>query len=202
MNYRNVELGTGCIIQENVRLGMPSREYLTQDETIWPKTEIGDAAIIRSGTIIYCDVVIGKQFMSGHHVLIREQTVIGDHVLVGTNSVIDGRTVIGSRVSIQTAVYLPTDTVIEDLVFLGPNVVMTNDRYPIRRPMKLQGPVVRKGATIGAHATILPGVEIGEGAVVAAGSVVVKPVPAWTLAVGVPARIRDLPEDLKTINKI
>ena len=64
------------------------------------------------------------------------------------------------------------------------------------------GPVLRKGASIGANATILPGVEIGEGAMVAAGALVTHDVPAWKLAIGFPAKIEDLPDDLKQLNSI
>jgi len=200
--YKNAHLGKSVIIQNNVFIGMPSREFLDKSEEYWPETFIGDYGIIRSGTIIYCAVKIGAKFKSGHNVLIRENTVIGDNVLIGTNTVVDGRTTIGSNISIQSMVYIPTDSIIEDNVFIGPNAVFTNDPYPIRKKMTLVGPIIRRGATIGANVTLLPGIEIGEGAFVAAGSVVTKNVPPWTLAVGVPARIKDLPEDLKTINLI
>ncbi len=202
MKAKNVEVGKRSVVQENVWLGMPSRAFLGRKEEDLPKTKIGDNAVLRSGTIIYCGVTIGQNFQSGHTVLIREKTVIGDNVLVGTNTVIDGRTNIGSNVSIQSSVYIPTDTIIEDSVFIGPDAVLTNDKYPIRKQKPLKGPVIRKGATIGANATLLPEIEIGEGAVVAAGSVVTRDVPAWKLAIGVPAKIKDLPEFLKVMNKI
>jgi len=105
-------------------------------------------------------------------------------------------------VSIQSNVYIPTNTVVESFVFLGPNVVLTNDKYPIREEYPLKGPIIKRGATVGANAVVLPGVEIGEGAFVAAGAVVTRDVPAWKLAVGVPAKILDLPERLKTLNRI
>ncbi|GAG76053.1 unnamed protein product, partial [marine sediment metagenome] len=63
-------------------------------------------------------------------------------------------------------------------------------------------PIIRKGASIGANATILAGIEIGEGAIVAACAVVTKNIPAWSLAVGNPAKIKDLPDNLKKLNKI
>lgn len=202
MRAKNVIVGKRSVVQENVWLGMPSREFLGRKEEDLPRTKIGDNAVLRSGTIIYCGVTIGQNFRSGHTVLIREETVIGDNVLVGTNTVIDGRTTIGSNVSIQSSVYIPTDTIIEDFVFIGPNAVLTNDKYPIRKQKPLKGATVRKGATIGANATLLPEIEVGEGAVVAAGSVVTRDVPAWKLAIGVPAVIKELPEFLKTMNKI
>ncbi|MFQ5800149.1 MAG: DapH/DapD/GlmU-related protein [Candidatus Hydrothermarchaeales archaeon] len=196
----NVRLGKNCWTAKNVSLGVPSREYANKKIGEIPLTKIGDGAVIRSGTVIYCDVVIGKNFQTGHNVLVRERTSIGDDVLVGTNSVIEGNTEIGSRVSVQSIVYIPMHTRIEDRVFIGPNAVLANDKYPLRIKKGLSGPVLRKGCTIGANATILPGVEVGEGGFVAAGSVVTKDVPPWKLAVGAPARVKDLPEELRVLN--
>jgi acetyltransferase-like isoleucine patch superfamily enzyme len=200
--YKNVRLGNSLIMQKNVIIGLPSKDYINKDESEWPQTRIGDNGVIRSGTKIYCAVKIGNNFKSGHNVMIREDTVIGDNVLVGTNSVIDGKTKIGNNVSIQSMVYIPTNTKIEDYVFIGPNAIFTNDKYPVRVDTKLVGPIIRKGASIGANSTILAGIEIGEGAIVAACAVVTKNVPAWTLAIGSPAKIKDLPENLKKLNKI
>jgi acetyltransferase-like isoleucine patch superfamily enzyme len=135
-------------------------------------------------------------------VLIRERCRIGHHVLVGTNVVIDNDSTIGSRVSIQSTVYIPTKTIIEDWVFIGPNAVFTNDRFPIRLKAPLAAPRIRRGATIGANATILPGVVVGEGAMVAAGAIVTNNVPPWHLAIGAPARFETLPPRLRRQNRI
>ena len=91
---------------------------------------------------------------------------------------------------------------IGDNVFLGPSSVLTNDKYPIRVPCDLKGPVLHNDVSIGASATILPGVEIGEGARVAAGALVTKDVPPWKLAIGSPAKITELPETLRSLNRI
>jgi len=202
MIYKNVKLGNNVVLQNGVLIGIPSRRFLNKDESEWPDTIIGNNCVLRSGTKIYCAVKIGSNFQTGHNVMIREDTIIGDNVLIGTNTVIDGSTEIGSNISIQSMVYIPTDSLIEDSVFIGPNAVFTNDKYPIRIKAKLVGPIVRRGATIGANATILPGIEIGEGSVVAAGAVVTKDVPAWSLAIGSPARIKPLPENLKKYNMV
>ena len=195
--YKNVTLREGHIIQENVIIGTPSREYLERDEGSYPETVVGKGAILRSGTVIYCDVTIGENFSTGHNVLIREQTTIGNDVLVGTNTVIDGYTKIGNRVILQSAVYIPLYTTIEDNVFIGPNAVFTNDKYPGIKGIQLKGPTLRKWATVGANCTILPGIEIGRGSLIAASSVVTKDVPAGKLAIGVPAVIRELPKGFK-----
>ncbi len=163
---------------------------------------IGDNAVIRSNSTIYTDVTIGNEFRTGHNIMIREKTVIGNKVLIGTNTIIDGHTRIGSNVSIQGNVYIPLNVTIEDNVFIGPCAVLTNDKYPIRKKTDLGGPILRRGASIGANATLLPEVEIGEGAMVAAGALVSKDVPPWKLAIGFPAKIRDLPEELRIVNNI
>lgn len=189
------DLGENCTVAPNATVGL---QY--SDDADPPV--IGDHATIRSGSIIYGDVHVGDEFSTGHRVLVREDTTVGDDVLVGTNVVIDGTTTIGSHVSLQTGVYVPTHTTICDEVFLGPHAVLTNDPYPIRRDVALEGPLLSEGVTVGANATILPGVTIGEKSFVAAGSVVTDDVPPETLAVGVPARHQSLPEPLVGGNEL
>ena len=163
---------------------------------------IGKNALIRSNSIIYNDVEIGNNFKTGHGITIREKTTIGDNVLVGTNTIIEGHSSIGNNVSIQSNVYIPTNTIIEDYVFIGPCACFTNDKYPIRVDFNLKGPVIKRGASIGANSTFLSNIEIGEGAMVAAGAIVTMDVPDYFLAIGAPARIKPLPKHLKKLNKI
>jgi acetyltransferase-like isoleucine patch superfamily enzyme len=186
-------LGDDCEIQPDVTLGDPGDGA---------PPEIGRDGTVRSGTIIYSDVTIGDRFTTGHNVLVREETTIGDDVVVGTNTVIDGATTVGSHVSMQTGVYVPRETTIGDNVFLGPHAVLTNDPYPIRTQVDLVGPILEDGVSIGANATLLPGVAIGEDSFVAAGSVVTEDVPPNTLAVGAPAVHQPLPEPLQGGNEI
>ena len=163
---------------------------------------IGNNYTIRSNSIIYNDVVIGDNFRTGHNVVIRENTNIGDDVLIGTNTVIEGDVIIGNDVSIQSNVYIPTNSVIEDNVFIGPCACFTNDKYPVRINYDLQGPRIRRGASIGGNTTFLSNVEIGEGSIVAAGAIVIHSVPPFYLAIGTPARIKPLPDHLKVPNKL
>jgi acetyltransferase-like isoleucine patch superfamily enzyme len=188
-------LGADAQIFEPVTLGFPSRENLKKAG--FKGTTIGNYAIIRSGTIIYCDVEIGDNFSCGHHVLIREKTRIGNRVSIGTASIIEGRVTMGNDVNLQSMVYIPTDTTLGDNVFIGPNTVLTNDRYPPSRRDGLRGPTVSDGASVGANVTILPGVCIGEGSLIAAGAIVTRDVPPYKLAIGLPAKIRDLPDAMR-----
>ncbi|XVH33844.1 DapH/DapD/GlmU-related protein (plasmid) [Haloferacaceae archaeon DSL9] len=185
----DANLGPDATVQDNVAFGYP-------DGSAGP-ISIGADATIRSGAIIYGDVEIGDAFTTGHNIMVREETSIGDNVLIGTDTVIDGTTTIGSNVSIQTGVYIPTNTTIGDRVFLGPRAVLTNDPFPVRKDVELEGPTIEDGASIGANATLLPGVTVGENAFVAAGAVVTEDVPADTLALGVPAKHRPLPAELE-----
>jgi len=157
---------------------------------------MGTDPTLREGTVVYNDVQIGDQFITGHNVLVREKTDIGDNVVVGTNSVIDGHSTIGSNVSMQTNVYVPKQTTIHDRVFIGPGAVLTNDTSPVREDVDLEGPTIMPDVSIGANATILPGVTIGERSFVAAGATVTSDVPPDTLAIGTPAEHRELPERL------
>lgn len=172
-----VSIGKGSTIQDNVILGS------TEDGEL----EIGENAIIRSGSVIYSKVRIGNNFKGGHNILVRENTEIGDNVLVGTNSVVEGDCKIGKNVAIQTGVYVTKYTVIEDGVFMGPFCVTTNDKYMFYGA-ELKGPVIKEGAKIGANVTILPGIVIGRGAVVGSGAVVTKDVADGEVVAGNPAR--------------
>lgn len=188
-------LGADCIIQPMAVVGLEYKPGCAP-------ARLGDGAIVRAFTLIYGDVVIGRGFRTGHHALIREHTTIGDYVLVGTGTVIDGQVEIGSYVSIQTQVYIPTHTRIGSYVFIGPRAVLTNDKYPLRQRAAYQpaGPLIADHVSIGANATLLPGVSLGEGAVVAAGAIVTQDVPPWSLAIGAPARIQPLPAHLREPN--
>lgn len=208
--YGSTSIGDGTIILENVVLGYPEHQILMEimdhnkniEDYDFIGCTIGSNSIIRPGSTIFSNVKIGNHFKTGHNALIREKTTIGDNVLVGSNVIIDGNVTIGNNVSIQGNAYIPRNVIIEDNVFIGPCAVLTNDKYPIRKEYDLQGPTLRKGASVGANATILPGVEIGEGAMVAGGALVTRDVPPWKLAIGFPAKVEDLPDDLKQLNSI
>lgn len=172
-----VNIGKGTVVENNVILGHRDDGVLT----------IGENSRIRSGSIIYSDVSIGKGLKTGHNVLIREDTQIGDNVLVGTNTVVDGHCRVGDSVAMQTNVYLTAYSTVEDGVFLGPCSVTTNDKY-MEYGAKLAGATIKKEARVGANSTILPGITIGEKAVIGSGCVVTKDVPDRAVVVGNPAR--------------
>lgn len=185
--------GQRCTIAGDAEVGVGHREK---------QTVLGDGATIRSGTIIYRGVEIGDNLTTGHNVLVRSGTTIGDDVLLGTDTVLDGEVTVGSDVSFQTGTYIPQETTIGDHVFVGPHAVVTNDPYPVRETSTIEETCIEDHASIGANATLLPGITVGEGAFVAAGAVVTEDVPPETLAVGTPAEHKPLPETLTGGNQI
>ena len=159
-------------------------------------TRIGDYAIIRSGSIIYADTVIGHRFQCGHQVLIRAEVAIGNRCVVHHKCTLEGRLQIGNGVKIMAHVYLPSTTVIGNMVFIGPGTTFLNDKYPMRRAAPVEGAHIEDHVAIGGGVTVCPGVTIGRNSVIGAGSVVNKDVPPGTLAYGVPARHHPLPNDI------
>jgi acetyltransferase-like isoleucine patch superfamily enzyme len=155
--------------------------------------------IIREGSIILPGSRIGKKLETGHNVIIRERCTIGDNVKIWSNTVIDYGGKIGSNVKIHCNCYIAQHTVIEDNVFIGPGVVTLNDIHPgckFSRECML-GPTVEEGAQLGGNSTILPRVRIGRKSLVGAGSVVACDIPPFSVAYGVPARVRKSVFDLK-----
>lgn len=198
---RSTPVVSDAEIGENARIDDGATVGYRHDPDAAP-VKIGDDATVRAGTIVYADVRIGDDFTTGHNALVREDTTIGDDVLVGSDTVIDGSCTIGSHVSLQTGVYVPTNTLVGNQVFVGPRAVLTNDPHPVRREGDLAGPRLEDGVSVGANATLLPNITVGERAFVAAGAVVTHDVPPDTLAVGVPARHEPLPDSLSGANAI
>ena len=135
--------------------------------------------------------VVGKNTRVWNNAQIREESVIGDECIIGKDVYIDIEVKIGNAVKIQNGVSVYRGVVVEDDVFLGQHITFTNDLYPRSSvsDFELYNTIVRKGASIGAHATIVCGNEIGEYAMIGAGSVVTKNIPPYALAFGNPARI-------------
>ncbi|MGO9417045.1 MAG: acyltransferase [Syntrophobacteraceae bacterium] len=192
--FDGVVLPPDIIIEDFCIIGVPPRGYQAGDL----QTVIGPGAHIRSHTVIYAGNCIGKDFQTGNKANIREFNEIGDNVSIGTLSVIEHHVKIGNGVRIHSQVFIPEFTTLEDDVWIGPSVVLTNAKYPVSPGAKanLKGPFIRKGAIIGANATILPGVTIGIRALVGAGSVVVDDLPGGAVVAGNPARILKYISDL------
>ncbi len=116
---------------------------------------------------------------------------IGNNCNLCAHTFVENNVILGDRVTVKSGVYLWDGIELEDDVFIGPCVAFTNDKYPRSKqyPKSFHKIRVKKGASIGANATILPGITIGENAMIGAGSVVTKDVPKNAVVVGNPAKI-------------
>ncbi|MBU4468615.1 MAG: acetyltransferase [Candidatus Omnitrophica bacterium] len=190
--YKNVILGKNCTVEDYAIIGTKGSKL---------KTIIGDNAIIRSHTVIYAGNVIGNNFSTGNKANIRENNQIGNDVSIGTNSVIEHHIRIGDRVRIHSQVFIPEYTILEHDSWLGPNVVITNAKYPKSKNIKknLKSAYVKSFAILGANATLLPGITIGSRALVGAGSVVVRDIPDGCVVAGNPAKVINKIENLPYI---
>ena len=117
---------------------------------------------------------------------------IGRDCNINAHTFLEGDVVLGDRVTVKSGVYIWNGTRIEDDVFIGPNATFTNDRTPRskRYPEQFSGATLRRNSTIGANATILPGLALGEFSMVGAGAVVTRDVPPHALVYGSPAAIK------------
>ena len=149
----------------------------------------GKGTVILKGTDIHKSVIIGKNCKICSNVVIREGCTIGDNVLIASGVTINTNAKIGNNVKIMDNSHITGGMVIEDNVFISCLVATTNDNtMGNRQGRPCIAPYVVTGAKIGAGAILLPGVHIGENAVVAAGAVVTKSVPKNTVVMGIPAR--------------
>jgi UDP-2-acetamido-3-amino-2,3-dideoxy-glucuronate N-acetyltransferase len=134
---------------------------------------------------------IGENTKIWINVQVREKAEIGRQCIISKDVYIDHTVRIGDRCKIQNSVSVYHGVTIEDDVFVGPNVAFTNDKVPraFNDDWKVSPTIIRAGASIGANATVLCGIEIGNHAMVAAGSVVTRSVPDHALVMGNPARV-------------
>jgi len=185
--FKNVELGENVVVEDFVIIGVPPKGKKEGEL----KTVIGSNSVIRSHTVVYAGNVIGEGFQTGNHASIREENVIGNDVSVGTKSVVEFKTRIGDGVRIHSQAFIPEYSELKQGCWVGPNVVLTNAPYPksLRAKDFLAGVVVGKNARIGANTTVLPGVRISDDALVGAGSVVTRDVPAGKVVAGNPAKV-------------
>lgn len=196
----NTFIDDGCILGRMPRSGAAARRKVQQ---ALPPLKIGNDCVISAQAILYAGTKIGNQVMVGDLASIRESIVLGNKVIVGRLVMVEPHTKVGNNVVIQTGTHITGDAIIEDEVYFGDEVSTSNDNAMRRGPGIYKGPHIKRGARIGSNSTLLPGVVIGEEALVAAGAVVTRDVPDRKIVMGVPAKpVRDVPEsELLSLSK-
>jgi acetyltransferase-like isoleucine patch superfamily enzyme len=198
--YDGVIIGDGCVIGDGAILGKAPK---LAPRSSAPRTEL-DPLVLDAGVIVGAQAIIfagsqiGAGAIVGDQAFVRERTSIGAGTVVGRATGVDNDVTIGARVRIQSQGYVTAFSVIEDDVFFGPCAMTTNDATASRHPKDepLVGATLRRACRIGGGAVLLPGVEVGEEAFVAAGAVVTSDVAPRKVVMGVPARmVRDVPDE-------
>ncbi len=194
-------IGNGCEIGDHAVLGRPVRlaRHSTAARSDPPAPLVlEDGVRIGAGAVVLAAARLRARCTVYEQAFVRERASVGEGTVIGRGTTVDNDVVVGARVRAQTGVYMTAYSVVEDDVFVGPGVTMTNDSTMSRHgpDMPLRGPVLRRACRVGGGVTLCPGVEIGEEAFVAAGAVVTRDVPPRGVAMGVPARVvREVGDD-------
>ncbi|MDR1917253.1 MAG: acetyltransferase [Synergistaceae bacterium] len=205
-----VRIGEGSIVCDNVVLGKTpvkaAMSAITQARQELPPLEIGKNVTVGAGCIIYRGATVGDNVFIGDMASIRENVDVGELTIIGRGVAVENKVSIGRKVKIETNAYITALSVIEDYCFIAPEVTFTNDNFLGRteeRKKYFKGVTLRRGARVGANATVLPAVEVGADALIAAGSVVTKDVPERMVVMGNPARIiREAPTEQSIENQV
>ena len=200
--HSGTQLGDGIVVEDNAVIGRvprPAPTNVNRPNADLPPLKIEAQTLVGVSAVIYRGTTIGRQCLIADLSFVREDTVIGDCVTVGSHVVVENRVKIGDYAKIQTGAYITATTTIEAHAFIAPGVITTNDNYMGRTEERFQhwgGPTIGRGARVGAGVIVLPGIEVGQEAFVAAGSVVTRDVPVKTLVMGAPAKaIRPVPTE-------
>jgi acetyltransferase-like isoleucine patch superfamily enzyme len=208
----NVRIGAGCrighhvvihdetVIADHVRVDdhaslgkrpMKAANSATTNDQELPPLTVGELAIVGTGVVLYRGAAIEGKVLMADLCTIRENVTIGRGTIVGRGVTVENFCSVGRYCKLESECYITAYSTLEDRVFIAPGVVTSNDNYVGRtaeRFKHFKGITVRRGARVGAGVVTLPGVTIGEDALVAAGSVVTTDVPARTVVLGAPAK--------------
>jgi acetyltransferase-like isoleucine patch superfamily enzyme len=187
--HDGVDIGSGARVDDGAILGRvapPSNRNPDQVIATGP-TAIGEGAVICTHAVVHAGAEIGARAFVGDNSCVREGARLGADAAVGYSTLIKPNVVFGDRARTQAQCVIGANVVVEEDVFFGPGVIVLVGRL-MTREERLPPPAFRRGSQIGAGATILPGVEVGENGVVGAGAVVTSSVPAGVVVRGIPAQ--------------
>jgi UDP-2-acetamido-3-amino-2,3-dideoxy-glucuronate N-acetyltransferase len=196
------KLGNNIRVDDNTVIGkqpLRSKRSIFKSDKTYEPAKIGDECLIGAQVVIYTGCEISNNVLVADSAAVREDVKIGEFTIIGRSCTVENFTTIGKKCKLETNSYITAYSTIEDYCFIAPGVVTTNDNYLGRteeRFKHFKGVTLRKGSRVGGGAVILPGIEIGEDALIAAGAVVTKNVPARKIYLGSPAKeFRDVPPE-------
>jgi len=218
--HENVIIGTDCrigsgvvihpdsVIGNNVRVDdntvigkLPMKAALsavTKEQTL-TGCVIADDCMIGAMAVIYRGCILHSKVMVADMASLREDVEIGEYTIIGRGVTVENKVRVGSRCKLETEAYITALSEIGDGCFIAPEVTFTNDNFLGRTKDRFKfhkGVTMKRGARIGANVTVLPGLTLGEDALVAAGSIVTRDVPARKIVLGSPAKVwRDVPAE-------
>lgn len=184
-------IGNNVLIKENTVLGqfpISNKSMSRQPDEKLNGLWIDDHVKIGSNSTLYRGSIILQGVLIGDLASIRENVTVEKDSIIGRNVIVENDTTIGKGVTVQTSSYITANMVVEDGVFIGPCFSSSNDKYMGEGNVELKGPVLKTGSKIGNNVSLLPGITIGEKAVVGAGAVVTKDVSAHQTVIGNPAK--------------
>ncbi len=213
-----VQVGKGCrighhvvihadtVVGDNVRvddhavlgkLPMRAANSATTREQELPPLTVGELCIVGTGVVLYRGAAVDAKVLLADLCTVRENVTIGRGTIVGRGVTVENFCTVGRFCKLESECYITAYSTLEDRVFIAPGVVTSNDNFVGRtaeRFKHFKGVTVKRGGRVGAGAVILPGIVVGEDALVAAGSVVTRDVPARMIVMGQPAKpLRPVP---------
>lgn len=202
----HVVIREGTVVGDTVRIDdhaslgkhpMKAANSATTKEQELPPLTVGDLCIVGTGVVLYRGAAIDAKVLMADLATIRENVTIGRGTIVGRGVTVENFCSVGRYCKLESECYVTAYSTLEDRVFIAPGVVTSNDNFVGRtqeRFKHFKGVTVKKGGRVGAGTVTLPGVTIGEDALVAAGSTVTKDVEPRTIVMGKPARpLRPVP---------
>jgi UDP-2-acetamido-3-amino-2,3-dideoxy-glucuronate N-acetyltransferase len=204
----NVVIHDGTQIGDNVRIDdctvagkqpMRAKRSIFKDDKKMPPAEIGNDCLVGAQVVIYAGAKIANNILIADTAAIRENVTIGEFTIIGRGVTVENFCSVGKKCKLETNSYITAYSEVGDYCFIAPGVTTTNDNFMGRTKERFdhfKGVTIKNGGRIGGRAVILPGIEIGEDAVVGAGAVVTRNVPPKTVVVGTPAKFfRNTPEE-------
>jgi len=200
--HEETDIGAGVRVDDHAVVGklpMRAARSATTSTAALAPARIGSGCILGTGAVLYRGCTVAEDVLVADYATIRERVAVGAQTIVGRGVAIENDTTVGARCKLETNAYITAYSVIEDDVFIAPGVLTSNDNFMGRTEERKQhfgGPRIRRGARLGVGAVVLPGREVPEEAVVAAGAVLTRDAGAGQVHLGVPARaVREVPPE-------